>query len=286
MLVVVTPTIKSRQPVYDEFIRSWAELFRKHNVLFVTVWDGDNQHIEDSNGAKMTTEQIMGKDSDLIAVRDGSCKNLGLVYALKHTDCTEVLILDDDVRPIGDTIQDHLDILRQPVATSWLSTASEYMRGFPYGIRNEAVVALSHGVWEGVPDFDAPTQLIKGVHDVYFPKIIVPKGVLFPMCGMNVAVIREALPYLYFAPPWNEMARCDDIFGGINLKRDFDKIGLAVATGFARVRHDRASNVFSNLHREGLFIKLNETYYQGDTSHPYFDEYHSKLKRWHNVMFD
>jgi len=285
MLVVVTPTIKSRQPVYDEFVRSWAELFKKHNVLFVTVWDGDNQHIEDSNGVEMTTEQIMGKDSDLIAVRDGSCKNLGLVYAMKYTDCTEVLLLDDDVRPIGDTIQDHLDILRQTVATSWLSTASEYMRGFPYGIRNEATVGLSHGVWEGVPDFDAPTQLVKGVHDVYFPKVIVPKGVLFPMCGMNVAVTREAMPYLYFAPPWNEMGRNDDIFGGINLKREFDKLGLAVATGYARVRHDRASNVFSNLHREGLFIKLNETYYLGDTSHPYFEEYHSKLKRWQNVMF-
>lgn len=284
MLVVVTPTIKSRQAVYDEFVRSWSHLFNKHNVLFVTVWDGDNQHIEDSNGFVMTTEQIMGKDSDLIAVRDGSCKNLGLVYASKHTNCTEVLILDDDVRPIGDTIQDHLDILGKKVATSWLSTASEYMRGFPYGIRDEATVALSHGVWEGVPDFDAPTQLVNGVHDVYFPKIIVPQGVLFPMCGMNVAVTREAIPYLYFAPPWREMGRCDDIFGGINLKRDFDKLGLAVATGFARVRHDRASNVFSNLHKEGLFIKLNETYWTGDNSHEYFAEYELKLKRWQELL--
>jgi reversibly glycosylated polypeptide/UDP-arabinopyranose mutase len=158
------------------------------------------------------------------------------------------------------------------------------MRGFPYGIRDEATVALSHGVWEGVPDFDAPTQLVNGVHDVYFPKIIVPQGVLFPMCGMNVAVTREAIPYLYFAPPWREMGRCDDIFGGINLKRDFDKLGLAVATGYARVRHDRASNVFSNLHKEGLFIKLNETYWTGDNSHEYFAEYESKLKRWQELL--
>lgn len=288
MLAVVTPTIKSRQAVYDEFVRSWADLFKKHNVLFVTVWDGDNQHIEDSNGVKMTTEQIMGKDSDLIAVRDGSCKNLGLVYALKHTDCTEVLILDDDVRPLGDPIADHYKILNQSTPLSWMTTMNPYPRGLPYEIRNEAVVTVSHGVWEGVPDWDAPTQLVMGNRPVEFPKFVVPKGVYIPFCGMHVMAKREAVPYMYFAPPYSAngevMGRNDDIFGGILLKRELDKIGQAIATGYAKVRHDRASNVYQNLIKEATFISLNETFWQGDESHPYFADYLPKFERWKKLF--
>jgi len=285
MLAIVVPTTSDRREVYGEFLDAWQPLIEKHDAFLVTIFDGDDQYLLAQNGDERTAKDLLGKNADLISKKDTACKNLGLYYLTKYPMLETIIILDDDVRPIGDTIQDHLDILRQPVATSWLSTASEYMRGFPYGIRLEAHVALSHGVWEGVPDFDAPTQLVKGInHLVEYPKVIVPKNVLFPMCGMNIAITREALPYLYFAPPWREMARCDDIFAGINLKREFDQRGLAVATGYARVRHDRASNVFTNLHKEGLFIKLNETYWTGDNSHEYFREYESKLKRWQKLF--
>jgi hypothetical protein len=64
---------------------------------------------------------------------------------------------------------------------------------------------LSHGVWDGIPDFDGETQLRlqsdEGLLST-LPYYVgpVPKGVLFPLCGMNVMVRREALPYFYFAP--------------------------------------------------------------------------------------
>lgn len=283
-MAVIVPTTQDRMNVFNTFMDAWHDLLNKHNAKVLIIFDGDKQHLLTGEGEEVTAESLLGDDADLIYSHDTACKNLGLAYCAKHPEIDRIIILDDDVRPTGDPIQDHLDVLGKPVATSWFSTASEYMRGFPYGIRNEAEVALSHGVWTGVPDFDAPTQLIKGVHDVYFPKAIIPKGTLFPMCGMNLGLTRKALPYLYFAPPWHEMSRCDDIFGGIMLKRAFDDNGLAVATGYATVNHERASNVFSNLHKEGLFIKLNETFFKGDISHPYFSEYLPKYHRW-NVMF-
>lgn len=104
-----------------------------------------------------------------------------------------ILTLDDDVHPTAgsDPIQEHLDVLGRRVPVSWMNTATEqvvargyetqkeaeestdpialdlrdkplYLRGFPYGIREEAQVMVSHGVWVNVPDFDGKTQLELG----------------------------------------------------------------------------------------------------------------------------
>ncbi len=47
------------------------------------------------------------------------------------------------------------------------------------------------------------------------------------------------------------------------------------------MHHDRASNVFNNLKNEAPGIELNETFWQGDESHPYFKIYREKLHLWH-----
>lgn len=288
MLAVITPTTKDRGRVFGEFHDSWADLFKKHNALIITVFDGDKQYLLTSDGVEETAETLLSDDKDLIYTHDTACKNLGLAYVLKRTNVDKVLILDDDVRPIGDPIQDHLSILGQKTPLSWMTTMYPYPRGMPYSIRDEAEVTVSHGVWDGVPDLDAPTQLVNGVTDYYFPKFIVPKDILIPFCGMNVMLDRKAIPYLYFAPPYKgeheHFNRADDIFGGIMLKRKLDNVGQTIATGYARVRHDRASNVFSNLHKEALFIKLNESFWKGDTEHPYFIEYLEKYARWQSLF--
>ena len=64
-----------------------------------------------------------------------------------------------------------------------------------------------------------------------------------------------------------------------------DKKGWAMVTGYSRVYHARASNVFSSLVKESRFIQLNEGYWKGEQDDPYFAMYHERRKRWENLMW-
>ena len=35
------------------------------------------------------------------------------------------------------------------------------MRGYPFGMREGKLTAVSHGLWLNIPDYDAPTQMVK-----------------------------------------------------------------------------------------------------------------------------
>lgn len=273
-VAVVIPTIRPDEMA--KFMVAWEPLFSKHNVNLVVVNDGEKPVANNKS-----LEEVMGDYGDTIVNFNGGVRNLGFAYVAKYLPKVEYIItLDDDEAPIGDPIQDHLDALNQRVPVSWMSTASEYMRGFPYGIRDEAEVVLSHGVWEGVADRDAPTQLVNGNGPVDFPKMPIPKGIYFPLCIMNVAFKRKMLPWMYQAPWALGVNRMDDIFCGITAKRAIDQKGWAAVTGYARVNHQRASNVFTNLKHEAPGIALNETFWNGDESHPYFKIYKEKHDLW------
>lgn len=272
MIAVVVPTI--RQESYKHFLESWYTLFSNHNVKLIKVIDGENPT---ANGKSV--KEIMGKYSDLIYNLNDGIRNLGFAYVAKYLPEVDTIItLDDDVEPYGDTIQDHLDTLSCRTSLSWVTTTTFATRGFPYGIRGEAEVVLSHGVWEGVKDWDAATQLILGNPDVEFYKGKIPKGVFYPMCIMNVAFKRKMLPYMYQAPMGHKVGidRFADIWCGIESKKVIDEKGWAVMSGLAKVNHLRASNVFTNLKKEAVGLEMNEHYGEGE----YFKMYAEKRKRW------
>lgn len=237
---------------------------------------------------------------DLFCRMTDACRNIGFVYAAKFLNPDVVITMDDDVEPLTgieqyispgirlektvadhDPIQAHLDALSRKVPISWMNTAHDtdlYLRGVPYGVRDESPVMLSHGVWVGTPDFDGETQLQlesqkeregnwnrqAGVpHSLPYYVGPVPKGVLFPLCGMNVAVKKEALPYFYFAPMGPDsgvegLNRFADIWMGIFLKRKFDELGWACVTGYSTVHHTRASDARKNFEQERLGREWNE----------------------------
>lgn len=275
MIVCIVPTIREEQ--HAEFVKAWTPLFEKHHIRLVTVWDGDNPTVEGFDA-----RTILGEDSELIYNKSDVVRNLGFIYAKKTFNPDIYLTLDDDVRPHGDSIQGHLDALEKHFPAHWMSTASEYVRGVPYGIRNEMECVVSHGVWHGVKDWDAPTQLVRGNPDVDFYKGHFPKGVYFPFCGMNVAFKAKALPYMYYAPMGYrvKLDRFGDIWLGINLKRECDDRDWAIATGYSAVKHERASNVWANLRKEAPGLELNEEYWSGNEDHPYFQEYQKQRSRW------
>ena len=285
-IAVVVPTIRPEN--FRKFLAKWKNLFEKHNVLLLPVLDGDNPYVTERY-ANDFYQEFLGKDADLIYNFNDGVRNLGFAYIAKYyPQIKTIMTFDDDTEPCGDTIQDHLNALNQKVPISWISTTDGYTRGFPYGIREEAEVVLSHGVWEGVPDYDAPTQLTTKPHEVYFNNGAIPKGIFYPMCGMNIAFKRKMLPYMYFAPMGHKVGldRFADIWCGVNSKKEIDKRGWAVVTGQATVLHKRASNVFTNLKKEAPGLELNETYWQGDISgNPkYFKLYQDSYKRWQKFV--
>ena len=283
---VVVPTIRP-DLLKEKFLPAWEALFDEHGVRLLVVNDGEHPEVVDYTLGTSWGIEEMGKDADLIYNFNDGVRNLGFAYIAKNLPEVEYIIsLDDDLVPIEDTIQDHLDALNQRVPVSWISPASEYMRGFPYGVREEAEVVLSHGIWWGIKDYDAPTQLVKGNPDVEFYTGPIPKGTYFPFCGMNVAFKRKMLPYMYWAPmgPKVGLDRFADIWLGIVSKRIIDEKGWAVVTGYASVFHERASNVFKNLVKEAKGLGLNENFWEGKEDDSYFTLYRERRRRWEKFI--
>jgi reversibly glycosylated polypeptide/UDP-arabinopyranose mutase len=273
MIAIIVPTVRPEK--FKEFMHAWQDLFLKHDIRLYVVNDGDKPTV---NGRSV--KEVMGEYSDLIYNHNDGVRNLGFAQAYK--DGADIFItLDDDTLPIGDPIQDHIDALNKNYPISWMNTTNEdFMRGFPYGIRQEAECVLSHGVWEGVPDMDASTQLVKGIIPQTFRKMPIPKGVLFPMCIMNVAVKRKLVPHFYQAPMFGDVNRFADIWCGIETKEKIDEMNWCAVTGYAKVLHQRASNPFVNLVKEAKGVGMNEKYGEDD----YFKLYKEKRDRWYNFI--
>ena len=284
-IAVVVPTIRTKESM-PAFMESWQPLFNKHNVEFILVNDtGDSPTIEHGTNFGYLPEL----DTDLISNKCAGVRQLGFLYIAKYLPEVEYIItLDDDEIPIGDPIQDHIDQLNRKVPISWISTASDYMRGFPYKVREESPVMMSHGVWEGSYDWDAPSQLLKGDQKVEFYKGVIPKGIYTPICGMNLAFRREALPYIYFAPvgQFKGAERWDDIFMGIMVIKKFAELNWAITTGYAKVLHKRASNPFTSLAKEAVGILHGEEFYKDPENYKgdkWFDEFRLKTKQWYEL---
>ena len=297
-IAIVVPTIRPES--WRLFIEAWEPLFEKHEVDLFKVNDAGEfpvcQHFEYPEPTQPGVHTA--KDAPWLFNKTDGCRNLGFLAAYRMK-CDIIISLDDDVYPIGDPIQDHIDALNMSVSPHWMSTAQDWrVRGIPVGGEKWPVM-LSHGVWAGVPDFDAPTQLLNpNVQDIAFNRTNIPVGVLFPMCIMNVAFRRELLPYMYQAPMGQRLAEFDlpvgdrfaDIWSGIIAKRACDANQWGVVTGYSTIYHSRASNVFANLRKESVFLELNETFasefYNPETTDKYVLLYRSMLAAWQKDLLN
>ncbi|KDO72286.1 hypothetical protein CISIN_1g038078mg, partial [Citrus sinensis] len=88
--------------------------------------------------------------------------------------------------------------------------------------------------------------------------LTIPKGTLFPMCGMNLAFDRHLIgPAMYFGlmGDGQPIGRYDDMWAGWCTKVICDHLNLGVKTGLPYIFHSKASNPFVNLKKEykGIF---------------------------------
>lgn len=292
-VAVVVPTCRDEQ--IGKFLAAWQGQFEAHDATVIVVRDDTEAGDIAIHGRGVVSNEfdILGKYKGIVARKSPACRCLGFAYVLKHLPDVEYIVtLDDDVEPDGDTIGDHLATLNRRVPVSWLSSTVDgypYMRGFPYGIREEAPVWVSHGVWKNIPDLDAPTQLVLGsTPDVEYYRGPVPAGVYFPVCGMNLAFRREAMPLMFWCPArWLPGAeRFDDIWMGIHLVRGLNSAGAALVSGRASCVHTRLSNTFTNLRQEALGIGVNEDLWRGRVggeAEEFFKRYETCRRQWEEM---
>ena len=299
-IAVIVPTIRPES--WNVFFDKWGDIFDKHKVMLIKVDDSKDYPTLISyrflGDKEVSSFQENALQKDWLFNKTDGCRNLGF-FAAYEAGAEIFISLDDDVYPVGDPIQDHINALSMSVSPNWTSTAQDWrVRGIPV-FGEKWPVMLSHGVWAGVPDFDAPTQLLNpDVKDIAFNRTNVPVGVLFPLCIMNVAFRRELLPYMYQSPMGKRLAEFDlpvgdrfaDIWAGIIAKRACDANNWGVVTGYSTIYHSRASNVFTNLRKESVFLELNETFasefYNPETTDKYVLLYRSMLAAWQKDLLN
>lgn len=301
-IVVVVPTI--REVCIANFKSKWKKHFDFYDADLVVIRDGETQSLEFNGSSLGTLDYLIdAEDRDLVPKFTDSCRDGAFLWTAKNLEFDVLVTFDDDIAPIAgtDPIGAHLNVLGRRVSNTWLNTTHgvdfDYMRGVPFAARAEAEVVVSHGVWIKTPDYDGITQHMRipqalSEPDKYgnpnFFVGTVPRGVYSPFCGMSIAILRKALPLLYFAPMGKEVGyhRFGDIYCGINLAEELWERNWAMFTGASKVEHTRASNVYSNIASEVKGLEQNEVYYKtpDEQMPPYFADYTEKRLRFKRRM--
>lgn len=271
---IVVPTI--REDSIKEFLSAWGKPFASAHLIVIE----DNptrtfdlrgfSHVMHYSWEDIDRE--LGSVSWIIPRRTDCIRSYGFLKAY-HDHPDMVITLDDDCYPVDDGsqfIEQHWKALKQGVKSeAWQETGEGVpTRGIPYFHRQrEWPCMLNHGLWDQVPDFDAPTQLVQARFPRMFTPVNqpIPVGRYFPMCGMNIAFWPEVIPALYFLLMGKgyEYDRFGDIWSGIILKKICDHLGYAIRSGEPLIVHKRASNVWANLRKEAPGLEVNEEFWKG-----------------------
>ncbi len=210
----------------------------------------------------------LGEDRWIISRQDSACLCYGFLLAWRM-GAQYALTLSDDCYPnpgTTDFFTDH--VLAMNGHRRWVTSVPGLrVRGLPYrDLGQMAESAFNVGLWTGVPDLDAQTQLKQPITNFVPPpgNRIVPAGQYVSMCEMNLCVSRKALPLMYFPLMGHGVPyrRFDDIWAGVIAKKVCDHLGWAVSVGEPFIRHERASDPHVNLVKEAPGLILNETFWQ------------------------
>ena len=188
-------------------------------------------------------------------------KNRGIQRAIE-AGAEVIVILDDDCYPnfprkLDEFAQAHIDALAPQPVTLCIPVSAPPSRGTPYFKREITMpVAASMGFWTGVPDFDGPAQLVRGVENPiqFYRKPVF--GHYFALCGMNLAFRVEEYPWCKFV---EGAPRFDDIWQGFLWQKKAYKDRQCFNLGGPLVVHSRQSNVWANLRDESINLEANET---------------------------
>lgn len=292
-VAVVIPTI--RESSFNRFLEEWKEELldnKKFDVRLIVIEDNPSktflikEHKNISHYSWKDIETELKKDSWIIPRRTDCVRSYGYFKAYQMNPDI-IITLDDDCYPLYkylpnepklNFIDEHWKKLTSGTESKdcWVSTIKDLRpRGIPYkniSRNKKSYPILNHGLWYNVPDFDGMTQMqakqtsnLKG----YAIQQNIPKGMYFPMCGMNLAWKSEATPALYFLlmgkdrdnKPWG-FERFGDIWSGIIFKKIADHLNFDITSGSPIIWHDRASDPISNMNKEKPGIIANEFFWE------------------------
>ncbi|CAN1838772.1 Probable UDP-arabinopyranose mutase 2 [Linum perenne] len=248
-LDIVIPTIRNL-----DFLEMWRPFFQPYHLIIVQ--DGDpSKTIKVPEGFdyelynRNDINRILGPKASCISFKDSACRCFGFMVSKKKY----IYTIDDDCfvakDPTGaqiNALEQHIKNLLCPSTPHFFNTlydpyreGADFVRGYPFSLREGAPTAISHGLY-----VDAV--------------LTIPKGTLFPMCGMNLAFDRELVgPALYFGlmGDGQPIGRYDDMWAGWCVKVICDHMGWGIKTGLPYIWHSKASNPFVNLKKEykGIF---------------------------------
>lgn len=241
-----------------EFKEAWKPYIENEGADYsVTPY-----YIEDNSDTWESIKADLGPAAWIIPVRTDCIRSYGFLQAFRD-GCDVTITLDDDVKPMNNAIQAHIDALNNRVEPSdWVRTLRGDNCPPTRGLPLVRTTVINHGLWTGVPDVTAETQL-KGYRKDYLEcdsknEQVVPRGAFYPMSGMNLAFDTRITRFMYFTlqgsrihdpygEPWG-LHRCGDILAGVLSKSVIDKLPfMAVRSGSPYVYHERASDPNVNL---------------------------------------
>jgi len=277
-IFLVIPTIRDLT-----FLKEWQGEFENVTLLVIedrekksVVFDRqafkDSYHYDWSDIAK-----DLGPSEWIISRKNAGIRSYGFWKAWRM-GAEVIMTLDDDCYPTPDRfVEGHMMNLKTKTSRHWQATYPDpdfmYTRGFPYSVREEWPVMISHGLWSGALDLDGKTEskLPKLLTEKAYPPMrqIMAPGLFYPMCSMNLAFNREAVPIMFFPmmgskPDGSQWGfdRFDDIWAGLFSKKIMDHLGWAVINGSPFVEHRKASLPGVNEIKEVEGVAVNETLWQ------------------------
>jgi len=199
-----------------------------------------------------------------------ACKNFGLIYSYREGyDVCIVLDSDCIVRPFF--IDLHVDFLTNSKGDGWTNPIPEtglYSRGFPYSQRG--LDKWCHmGLWENELDLYGKDRIDnKNIPKEYLPQTALTNSPgFFPLSGMNVSFVREALPYMLFLPNFTtpegeKFIRHDDIFGGYIFQKIAHMKNKSLSFGLPVVYHDTVVHPEEDAKEEEPMYKYEDVFYE------------------------
>ncbi|EEF50063.1 probable UDP-arabinopyranose mutase 5 isoform X1 [Ricinus communis] len=273
--------IGALRPDLTSFMNEWRSIFSRFHLIIVK--DPDlNEELKIPEGfnldvySKSHIERLTGSTTS--ALFSGyACRYFGFIISRKKY----IVSIDEDCVPakddkgfLIDAVAQHITNLTAPATPYFFNTlydpyreGADFVRGYPFSLRNGVTCALSCGLWLNLADFDAPTQALKPAerNSRYVDAVLtVPARAMMPISGINIAFDREVvgpcvLPALRLAGEgklrWETM---EDIWNGMCVKVICDHLGLGVKTGLPYVWRKDRGNAIESLKKEWEGVKLME----------------------------
>lgn len=285
--VTITPdevdiVIAALQPDLTAFLNEWKPIFSNYHLIIVKdpglkdelkIPEGFNLNvytkadIDKAVGSSLTTRLFSGY----------SCRYFGYLVSRKKY----IISIDDDCVPakddqglMVDAVGEHVFNLGTPATPFFFNTlydpyrkGTDFVRGYPFSLREGVPCALSCGLWLNLADFDAPTQALKPEqrNTRYVNAVLtVPKKVLMPLSGINIAFNRQLLgPAIFPGLKLSEEGKLrwetvEDIWSGMCTKVICDHLGYGVKSGLPYVWRTERGDAVTSLKKEWEGMKLME----------------------------